>query len=68
MEAMKSQAKATGEEYDRLMEEHRKLQEQLGDGEGDKKDKWILCMVMFVRLWMKNSTYTLNTNASNVDG
>jgi len=39
MEAMKSQAKATGEEYDRLMEEHRKLQEQLGDGEGDKKDK-----------------------------
>lgn len=37
LKAMKSQATAVTKEYDRLMEEHSKLQKQV-EGQGDKKD------------------------------
>ena len=37
LNAMKSQVKAVTDEYDRLLEEHSKLQKQV-EGNGDKKD------------------------------
>ena len=41
VESMKAQAESVSAEYDRLAEEHSKLEKKLAIQGGDKKDDWI---------------------------